>query len=200
MWYGFFRGLALILMKVFFNFRVEGVSNIPGKTNFIVVANHNSYLDSLALGAAVPKKVYWVAANYLHQIGWLRWFFKKTDTLALGSASRRAFQLLEANKNIGLFPEGKRSQDGRLGEFRTGAALLAVKTGRPILPCAILGAYQAYPVNIKFPRLFNPVKVKIGKPLYVLREFDDIIDDTYLKENMLRVQNEIKNLLCQAKT
>ncbi len=196
MWYWFFRGLFLILLKVFFKFKVEGIDNLPQKTNFIIVANHASYLDSLALGAAVPRKIHWIAAGYLYRIGWLRIFLKRTDTLALGNASQRAFNLLKKGKNVGLFPEGQRSLDGSLGEFRTGAALLASKTGRPIVPCAILGAHQAYSINAKFPKLFFPITVCIGKPLYILKEFNDIIDDTYLKEGMLRVRDKIKGLLC----
>ncbi len=196
MWYWFFRGLFLILFRVFFNFKVEGLHNLPTRTNFILVANHASYLDSLALGVAVPRRIYWIAARYLYRIGWLRWFFKKTDTFALGNASEQALMLLEKERNVGLFPEGKKSPDNTLGEFRTGAALLASKTGRPIVPCAILGAYCAYPPGAKFPKPFTPIKVRIGKPVYILRHFDDIIDDTYLQEGMFRVRDEIKEMLC----
>lgn len=195
MWYWFFRGLFLIIFKVFFHLKVEGLRNIPTKTNFIIVANHASYLDSLALGIAIPKRIYWVAARFLYRIGWVRWFLKKTDTFALGNASQRAFNLLNKGKNVGLFPEGKRSPHGSLAEFRTGAALLASQTGRPIVPCAIIGAYQAYPVDRKFPKLFIPIKVRIGKPVYILKHFDDIIDDTYLQEGMLKVRDEIKEML-----
>lgn len=200
MWYWIFRAFFWALVKVLFKLKVEGLNNLPDKTNFIIVANHASYLDSLILGAALPERIYWIAANFLYRSGWLRWFFKKTDTLALGNASTQAFKLLEKGKNVGLFPEGKRSLTGNLNPFRTGAALLASKTGRPIVPCAILGAYQAYPPKARFPRVFVPVQVRLGKPIYVLREFDDIIDDTYLKESMLRVKREIENLLCQTKT
>lgn len=184
------------MLKVFFKFKVEGLDNLPDKTNFIVVANHASYLDSLALGAAIPAKIYWIAARFLYRIGWLRGFLKKTDALALGNASQRAFNLLEEKRNVGLFPEGKRSLDGKLGEFRTGAALLASKSGRPLVPCAILGAYQAYSPGARFPKLFTPVQVRIGKPIYILREFGDIIDNTYLQEEMHRVKEKIKEMLC----
>lgn len=195
MWYWIFKGLFLILLKIFFYFKVEGLDNLPAKTNFIIAANHASYLDSLCLGVAVPRRIYWIAARYLYRVGWLRWFLKKTNTFALGNASEQAFFLLEKGKNVGLFPEGKRSPDNTLGEFKTGAALLAVKTGRPIVPCAILGAFCAYPAGAKFPKLFTPIKVRIGKPVYILRHFDDIIDDTYLQEGMLRVRGQIKEML-----
>lgn len=99
------------------------------------------------------------------------------------------------NKTVGLFPEGGCSRDGRLKPFKRGAALLAAQTGRPILPCTILGAYDAFPRKAKFPRLFRPIKVKIGAPVYLLRKFEDIIDDIYLQEGIVRVRNTMEEML-----
>ena len=105
-----------------------------------------------------------------------------------------AISLLTENNNIGLFPEGGISRDGMLREFRRGMALLALKTGRPIVPCAILGTYEALPLGAKFPK-FVPIKLRIGKPRYFLKEFEDIIDDIYLQEGIFKVRNTIKEML-----
>lgn len=168
MWYWIFRAVFLIGLKALFKFKVEGRENIPAKTNFIVVANHTSFLDPLAVSVAIPKKIYWMASRYLYQISWLKGFLRRTETFPVGGSSETAISLLVENKNIGLFPEGRCSRDGNLGEFRRGAALLAFKTGRPVVPCVILGAYEALPYQAKFPK-FLPLKVKIGKPIYLLR-------------------------------
>lgn len=192
--YVILRTLAIVILKIFFRFKVEGIKNLPQKSNFIVVANHSSFLDPILIGAAIPKKIYWIALKDFYNKIWLRWVMNRTGSLPTGSASENGFYLLMKNQNLGLFPEGTRNFDGNLREFRRGAALLAIKTGRPIVPCAILGAYQALPRTAKFPR-FVQIKVKIGKPKYLLKEFDEIIDDIYLQEGVLRIKNSVKEML-----
>lgn len=170
------------------------MENIPQKTNFIVVANHSSFLDALLVMVAIPKKIHCIALRDLYRVTWMRWVFKITETLPSGSASQEAINLLMKNKNVGLFPEGGVSRDGKLKEFRRGAALLAIKTGRPIVPCAILGTFEALPFAAKFPKLL-PTKVKIGKAKYLLREFEEVIDDVYLQEGILKIRNTIQEMI-----
>ncbi|OQX53941.1 MAG: hypothetical protein B5M48_02145 [Candidatus Omnitrophica bacterium 4484_213] len=195
MWYWIFRIVFIVIFKLFFKLKVEGLKNLPRKTNFIVVANHSSFLDPLVVGAAIPKKVYWLATRGIYHISWLRWFLRRTESLPTGSSSEKAIYLLTKNKNVGLFPEGTRSFDGRLREFRRGVALLGIKTGRPIVPCAILGTYEALPRGAKFPKLFRSLKLKIGKPIYLLKEFEDIIDDIYLQEGTLKIRRTIAEMI-----
>ena len=194
MWYWTFRALFKGILRLFFRFKVEGLDNLPLKTNFIVVANHTSFMDAPAVGSAIPMKIYWLIAHELRHISWLRWFLIKTETFTVGRSSGEVIDLVTQNKNVGLFPEAICSPDGKLGEFRRGAALLALKTGRPIVPCAVLGAYEALPVDKKLPKP-GPVKVKIGKPVYLMKEFIDVIDDVYLQEGMMRAKNSIQEML-----
>lgn len=194
MWYWVFRTIFIVILKLFFRFKVEGLENLPQKTNFIVVANHASYMDTLAIGAAIPKKVYWITLRDLYKIFILRWFFRMIDALPSGSASEKAVSLLMENKNVGLFPEGGISRTGVLREFRRGASVLALKTGRPIVPCAILGTFQALPFGKWVPKI-APIKVKIGRPKYLLKEFDEVVDDIYLQEGILKIKNTIKEML-----
>jgi len=185
----------MVILKLFFRFKVEGLDNLPQKTNFIVAANHASFLDPVLIGVAIPKKIDWVTLSDLYSVWWLICLMKITDTVPTGRASEKAIYLLVRDKNIGLFPEGRRSYGGKLGEFKRGAALLALKTGRPIVPCAILGSYEVLPRRAKFPRLFQPIKVKIGKPIFLLKEFDDEIDDIYMQEGIFRIKNSIQELI-----
>ena len=193
MWYWIFRIIFIIIFKLLFSLKVEGFQNLP-KSNFIIIANHNSYLDALVIMAIVPKKIHVIALRSLYKIPWLRWLLRVLEALPVGSSSPKAIELLANNKIVGIFPEGGATSDGKLKEFRRGAALLALKTGRPIVPCAILGTYEALPINAKFIKL-RPIKVKIGQPIYLLKEFDEIIDDLYLQEGIFKVRNTIKELL-----
>lgn len=196
MWYWIFKPGFIVIFKLLFRLKVEGLENLPQKTNFIVVANHASFLDTFIIGIAIPKKIHWIILRdiFYTKLFWARWFIRKMEALPQGSSSERAIYLLMKGNNVGLFPEGTRTYDGKLREFRRGAALLAIKTGRPVVPCAILGAFEAYPRHAKYPK-FYPIKVKIGKPIYLLKEFTDIIDDIYLQEGIFRVRNTIRELL-----
>ena len=195
MWYWIFKIPTLIILKLFFRLKVEGLENIPRKTNFIIVANHASFLDPLVVYVAVSRKIHCIALRNLYRIFWLRWFMKMIETLSSGSSSPKAINLLTNNRNVGLFPEGGVSRDGRLREFHRGAALLALRTGRPIVPCAILGTYEAFPRQAKFPKFFLPIKLKIGKPVYLLKEFAELIDDISLQKGTFRIRNAIKEML-----
>lgn len=194
MLYSFLRIITIGLLKVFFRFKVEGIENLPEKTNFVVVANHSSFLDPVVLGAAIPQQIYWIALRSLFNKGWLRFLMKVTETVPTGGSSDKAVYYLNKNKEIGIFPEGDRSPDGTLKEFRRGAALLALRTGRPIVPCAIIGTYEALPWPTKFPK-FVPIKIKIGQPIFLLKEFDNIVDDVALQEGTLKIRNAIKEML-----
>lgn len=193
--YWIVRNIFLVVMKLFFGLKVEGLENVPKNTNFIVVANHTSFLDPLVVSAAIPERIYWITLRDVYNIFLLRGFMKMTDAIPTGlGSSEKAAHLLIRDKNVGMFPEGTRTTDGKLREFRRGTAVLAAKTGRPVVPCAILGAYEAYPVKAKFPKLL-PLKLKIGKPVYLLKESDEIVDDIFLQEATFRVRNIIKEML-----
>lgn len=195
MWYWIFRPFVIFLSKLFFKLNVAGIENLPKKNNFIVVANHTSYLDPFILGAAIPKKIYWLAVRDLFKTSSLmRWFFHVTGAMPDGKSSENLIHLLTKNKIVGLFPEGIRTYDGKLNEFRRGAALLALRTGRPIVPCAILGAYEAFPRSAKFPK-FRPIKIKIGKPQYLLKEFENVVDDIRLQEGTFKIRSAIEGMM-----
>jgi len=194
MWYWTIRALSIFLLKIFFRFRVEGIENLPTKTNFIVAANHASFLDPFLMTAAIPQKVYLLARRDIYMVPLIRWLADKTGVLPAGNASEKLLHLINKNKNVGLFPEGTRTRDGQIKDFRRGAALLALKTGRPIVPCAILGAYEAYPRTAKFPK-FIPVTVKIGKPQYLLKELEDTISDISLQEGNFKIKNAIEEMM-----
>jgi len=195
MWYWVFKAVFIVISKLFFKLKVKGLENLPQKTNFIVVANHSSFMDPLLIMVAIPKKIYCIASRYLYKVWWLGWFLRKTDTFPSGGSSEKAVSLLVENKIVGLFPEGGISRDGKLQNFKRGASLLAVRTGRPIVPCAVLGSYQVLPVEAVFPKLFLPLKVRIGKPIYPLKEFDEVIDDILLQSTTFKIRNAIKEMI-----
>ncbi len=194
MWYWVFRAVIRVVLRLLFRLKVEGLENIPRKTNFIIVSNHVSFLDPVAVMAAVPRKIHCIAARYLYGIFWLRVFLWLVEATPTVGSAEKARQLLVNNKIVGIFPEGGISRDGRLKEFRSGSALLALKTGRPILPCAILGTYAALPLGAWFPK-FVTVRVKIGRPKYLFIEPDHVIDELDLQDGVFKIRSVIQEML-----
>jgi len=162
--------------------------------NFIAAANHFSFLDSLVLGVAISRKIHYLVSRKIYKVEWLRWFMHGSETIPIRSISNRAVDLLMRNRCVGLFPEGRVSRNGKLQEFKRGVALLAHKTGRPIVPCAILGTYEALPIGAKLPKC-TPIKVKIGKPIYVPKEFGHWMGDGYMQEVTNKVRSAIEEML-----
>jgi 1-acyl-sn-glycerol-3-phosphate acyltransferase len=142
----------------------------------IFAANHSSHADtSLILHAlgdhARERTVVAAAADYWFKrplLGNIVSLFLNTFPFSrTGGAQAQlhsSSQLLKSGWNLVLFPEGSRSPDGRINEFKAGVGHLANETGTPVVPMHIRGAYQIMPRGQKLP-LPGPVRVRIGKPM-----------------------------------
>jgi 1-acyl-sn-glycerol-3-phosphate acyltransferase len=154
-----------------FDLRVEGADLLPSRGPYIVAANHHNYLDGVVLGVAVPHPVAFLVmprvyrATPLHpalhrRLGSIPLELGRPDVGAL----RRALAALEAGSVVGIFPEGPFSVRGRLEPGLSGVALLALRSGAPVVPAAIRGTYQAL-IGRRFhiPRR-HPLRVRFGPP------------------------------------
>ena len=193
MYYEIFKIICKFILVVFFRLKSEGKDNIPTKSNYIVIANHTSFLDPVIVSVCFSQKIYWLAARDLYKIPFLKWFFNKSGAFSVGSASKYGESFLNSGKNVGVFPEGICSRDGKLKTFRTGAVLLAYKTGRPIVPCIISGAYEALPWGNKIPK-FKKLRLKIGKPVYFLKETEEKINDIRLQKGVEALKSVMEEL------
>ena len=162
MWFGrfllwFFKPLAWLL----FPFKTIGRENIPdtpGQPPLVLCCNHISVIDPVFLEMCQKRHVYFMAKEEIFKNRLATWFFAKQlgafpvkrgagDTGALDTARR----IVEEGKLLGIFPEGTRSKDGRLGRAKSGAALIAAQTGASVLPVAIATKNQKL-------RLFRPTR------------------------------------------
>jgi 1-acyl-sn-glycerol-3-phosphate acyltransferase len=174
--YRLLRAPARGLLERLFDLRVEGAELLPSAGPYIVAANHHNYLDGVVLAVAVPRPIAFLVmpgvyrATPLHpalhrQLGSIRLDVEHPDVGAL----RRALATLEAGRVVGIFPEGPSSVRGRLEPGLPGVALLALRSGAPVVPAAIRGTYQALvgrrlhiprgcPLRVRFgpPRVFAP--------------------------------------------
>jgi len=171
------RGLLLPFTEVMAHPKVEGREWVRElERPVIFAANHSSHADtSLILHAltdrARERTVVAAAADYWFKrplLGNLVSLFLNTFPFSrTGGAQAQlhsSSQLLKSGWNLVLFPEGSRSVDGRIGEFKPGVGHLANETGAPVVPLHIRGAYQIMPRGQKLP-LPGPARVRIGKPM-----------------------------------
>ena len=171
------HGLLLPFTEVMAHPKVEGREWVRElERPVIFAANHSSHADtSLILHAltdrARDRTVVAAAADYWFKrpmLGNIVSLFLNTFPFSrTGGAQAQlhsSSQLLKSGWNLVLFPEGSRSPDGRIQEFKPGVGHLANETGTPVVPMHIRGAYQIMPRGQKLP-LPGPIRVRIGKPM-----------------------------------
>ena len=148
MLYHLVRAIYLFYLTYLRGWVVEGGGNIPSGGPIILVANHTSYSDPPLIGAALNRRVHYpIFGTILHR---LEAFPVKRGAVDR-SAIRKALDILREGKVLGMFPEGTRIKTGQLGEAQPGVALLATKSGAPILPVGI-------------SRVSGKLLVRFGKP------------------------------------
>ena len=174
LWFSYvFIKLAGILFRVFLRLRHTGIDKLPRQTPFILCPNHQSFLDGPLLISILPKRVidnivilgftgYWEGRV-------MGFFGKVSRVVGIDGSSNllRALQIgalgLRKNRVLLVFPEGVRTIDGKMGEFKKGAAILACELGVPIVPVGLKGAFEMWPRGGRF-RL-HPVEIHFGAPI-----------------------------------
>lgn len=172
-----FTGLHLvkIISKLFFSLKTEGLDNIPAQGPYIIAPNHTSYLDAFAVISGMPSKAF----GDLYTLGIQKYFTgragKSFARLAnvipidqekyLNKALQTSSYVLRNGKSLLIFPEGGRSFDGELMEFKKGVGILAIELNIPVIPAYIEGSFEALPRSATWPK-FRQIKVAFGKPLF----------------------------------
>jgi long-chain acyl-CoA synthetase len=171
-----FVGLKILylLFRIFFQMEVQGVRNLPRTGAFLVCPNHLSYLDALVVQSAVPygvfRRTFFVGASELMTNRFAALLGRLTNTIPVDPDANllRAMKVgaygLRRGRILCIFPEGSRSYDGMLQEFKKGAAILARETGSRVLPVGIQGTYEVWPRDSMRIRP-HKVKLTFGAPL-----------------------------------
>jgi 1-acyl-sn-glycerol-3-phosphate acyltransferase len=155
--------------------RIEGaVDEIPRKGPVIIAANHSSNLDVPVLGSSLmPKlgrRLQWLGKKELFDWPVIGWIARNGGVHAIDRSSadveafRLASRILEEGHALFVFPEGTRSRDGTLGEGRDGVAVLALRTGAPIVPVGVAGSYERWPRGQRLPHPGGRVTARVGSP------------------------------------
>ena len=193
MWYWLFKYIFFgPLLAVIGRPKVEGLENIPADGPAILASNHLAVMDSFFLPLVVRRRITFLAkSEYFTGTGFkgglIRWFYTavgqvpidRTDADAAQAALTTAQRLLDDGKLLGMYPEGTRSPDGRLYKGKTGLARLALQTGVPVIPVAMIGTNRVNPPGTKMLR-FARVTVRFGAPMDFSR-FDGMADNRFIE-------------------
>ena len=164
-------GVAWLLSRLMWRLQVTGLENLPCNEAFILAANHTSFLDGPILASSLPSIIH----RKTYFIGLADFFvgtklekltrIMKIVSVDPGTQLVRTMQLcayiLRHDKAICIFPEGARSVDGQIKEFKKGVGILVAELNVPVVPVYISGTYEAWPRNARLPRL-HQVKVTFG--------------------------------------
>ncbi|MFZ6016736.1 MAG: AMP-binding protein [Nitrospirota bacterium] len=164
-----------ILLRISFRLKVKGLENLPEKGPYIITPNHTSYIDGFGVVTALPSKSF----RYLYSLGFQRYFtgrFKESFARLshvipidretyLNKAFQMAAYVLRNGKSLLIFPEGGRSYDGEIMEFKRGVGILSLELNVPVIPTYIKGSFEALPRGAIWPK-FTEIKITFGKPLY----------------------------------
>lgn len=192
MFYWFLKWIALgPFLRLVFRPQVEGAENVPTEGPAILASNHLSYADWLFMPLTLPRRVTFVAkAEYFTTPGIKGWFQRlffsgagqvpidRSGASAAEGALTSAKRVLADGELFGIYPEGTRSHDGRLYRGKTGVARLALETGVPVIPVAVVGTDVVAPPGKKFGTITRPV-VRFGKPLDFER-YEGLENDRYI--------------------
>jgi 1-acyl-sn-glycerol-3-phosphate acyltransferase len=165
------RGPVRRVLRRWFDLTIDGLPQLPASGPYILAANHHNYLDGVVLAAALPRPIVFLVmprvwrATPLHpplhrRLGSIPLNVARPDVGAL----RRALQVLEQGGVVGIFPEGPFSVRGRLEPGLPGVALLAIRSGVPVVPAGIRGTFEALRGRrFHIPRR-HPLAVRFGAP------------------------------------
>lgn len=151
-------------LLAFWDFRAEGVENVPAEGPVILACTHQSHLDPVMARAPLSRPVGYVARSTLFRNRLFAGLIRKLGAISFDRESSSLAELkgvidcLTGGAALVFFPEGTRSLDGSLGRLRPGIALLAKRSGAPVVPIAVEGTFQCWPRNRK---LFRPGRVRV---------------------------------------
>jgi len=185
------NGLLGPLVTTVFRPSITGVVNVPREGAAIIVCNHLSFVDSIFLPLAIPRKMTFLAkSDYFTGKGIrgaiVKWFMTSAGQLPIdrsgGKASEASLNtglgVLAEGRVLGIYPEGTRSPDGRGYRGRTGVARMVLEAHVPVIPVAVVGTDEVMPLGAKLPKV-KKVSVVIGEPMDFSR-FEGLENDRFV--------------------
>ena len=198
-WFWLARWICKVFCILFFRVRTYGRENVPDKGAFVLVSNHQSYLDPIFCVGPLKRPSSFLARDSL----FTNWFFgpliSSVDAIPvkLGgadiSAMRKVLDRLKKGEGVCLFPEGTRTYDGKIAPLKPGLGLLCRRGGAVIVPVVIDGAFECWP---RHKKLISPGSISVCYGKAITAEQAKNMGDRKLAEvltdTLRRMQNECR--------
>ena len=186
-----FKNVSKAFFKVYFDIQATGLENLP-KAPFILAPNHQTFFDglfvSMYLNKHMLKNTYFYAKAKHVQNKFVRALANRNNVIImdinkdLKVSMQKLASVLAMNKNVILFPEGTRTEDGSLGEFKKFFAILSLECKTPIVPVSIVGAHKALPKGSLIPRPLKKITVHFHPAVFPEGHTYDSLTEAVYKE------------------
>jgi 1-acyl-sn-glycerol-3-phosphate acyltransferase len=182
------RFLCAVTFNLFWRRKIIGHENIPLSGGVIIAPNHSSLADPPLVGSAMRRSLYFMAKKELFDLPVFGFLVKRLNSFPVRrgrndiTAIRIGEQLLEDGECLLMFPEGTRSKDGNFGPARSGCAMLACHTQKPVVPVRIMNSFEL--------GSFKKIFVIFGRPIQPPKEYTK---ETY-QQFAEQIMEEIKKL------
>ena len=176
------RFVVWILVNIVYRLRARGLERIPDKGPVVVVCNHISYMDALVVIGSCRRPIRFVMDHQIFKIPLLSFVFRTAGAVPIAPARAapeileqaydRVARYLEAGEVVGIFPEGRLTEDGEIGPFKSGIERIVQRTPAPVVPMALRGLWGSFfsrrygKAMHHFPRRFwSRIELLVGEPV-----------------------------------
>lgn len=187
------------LFSLFFcilGLKSEVIHKLPEKGPVILAANHLSNWDPIVVAVVINRKIHYMGKAQLFENAVLSWVMKKLHVFPVKrdvvdkNAIKTALTVLENNQVLGIFPEGMRNKTGEEMKAQAGVALIALKSGAPVVPVACIGTKRNLPLG-----WLQPLVVRVGNPINMEEYKGQKVNSAALEKLSTQIMHEINSLL-----
>lgn len=195
-WFWFARWVCRLFCILFFRVRFYGMENVPDKGAFILISNHQSFLDPVLCGIGLKRHLYFLARDSLFKNKLFGGLISSVNTIPVKrgradfSSIKKIIGKLKDGGGVCLFPEGTRSEDGRIGRFKPGFGLICRRGEAVIVPVLIDGAFECWP---KVKKMFSPGSIAVCYGKAIPRQQVEKMDDKELADKLTDRVRQMQN-------
>lgn len=200
-WWDLCSTICFIWMKVFYRYEFIGEDRVPRRGPVLFISNHQSYYDPVLNGLVVNRRQFTALADAaLFKFKPAGWVIRSIGALPLSAgagdkgALKAALKEMEEGRCILIYPEGTRTSDGQIVEFKRGTTLLLRRSKATVLPMAIEGAFDVWPRHRLLPRFRGRIMLIVGSP----RSAEEICKEG-AEEGVAALRQEIDRMRLEAR-